>query len=185
MSLADQVAEAAPDAVLDRGQQKDKPLIIADRAHLHELMENAKRVGFDHCACLTAVDWPTEELENNEEWLGREIPEEGSGLMEVVYNLYSYEHKEHLAVQVWLPRDTQDCRVASVADIWRTANWHERETYDIYGVTFEGHPNHKRIFMPEDWDGHPGRKDYDISKEQFIYREDGEDRVTTDPGKGW
>jgi NADH-quinone oxidoreductase subunit C len=105
--------------------------------------------------------------------------------MEVVYNLYSYDHGEHLAVQVWVPREVDQCSVPTVSDLWAGANWHEREVFDLYGVTFEGHPDMKRIFMPEDWEGHPHRKDYDLGEQQYIYREDGIDKVTKDAGKGW
>ena len=213
MSLADEVAERAADAVIERGTQKDKPLIIAEPHELHRLMTVAREVGFDHLACLAAIDWPTEQIVKND-WLpafvrgvsqeapAEAAPDEGAegekapkavgggsgeprGRMEVVYNLYSYERKEHLAVQVWLERDLAKCKVASVADLWPGANWHEREAYDLYGVTFTGHPNLTRIFMPEGWKGHPGRRDYDLGKEQFIYRDGGEDLVTDDPGKGW
>lgn len=211
MSLADEVADALPEAVVERGDQNGTPLIVTDPEHLHELMATAKETGFDHLACLTAVDWPKDELEDNADWLGFEIerevedpgedeeetvteqtPSKGwelddvdDGLMEVVYNLYSYEDKEHLCVQVLVPRETEACQVPSVADLWKGANWHEREVYDLYGVTFDGHPDMRRIFMPEDWEGHPHRKDYDVSEQQYIYREGGVDKVTKDPGKGW
>lgn len=222
MSLADEVAERHPDAILERGMQKDKPLLVVSPEAIPRVMATARDLGFDHLACLTAVDFPTDELKKAE-WLPASVrgvpadepaaseeaadetedaPEEGEaqetpeetapepagepeGVMEVVYNLYAMAAKEHLAVQVFVPRALEACRVPSVAGIWAGADWHEREVYDLYGVTFTGHPNLTRIFMPEDWDGHPGRRDYDISVEQFIYREGTEDRVTKDPGKGW
>ena len=188
MSRADQVASAAGDAVLERGMQKDKPLLTCRAEGLRAIMEAAKEAGFDHLACLTGIDWPADQLAANAEWLGEGAHLEGKedGLVEVAYNLYSYDHKEHLAVQCWAPRDVAACKVPSVADLWPGADWHEREAYDLYGVTFDGHPNLKRIFMPEEWTGHPGRRDYDLGTEQFIYRDGaGEDRVTFDPGKGW
>lgn len=70
----------------------------------------------------------------------------------------SAEHPDEVRVKVFLPR--QDPRVASVYWIWKTADWQERETYDMYGIVFEGHPNLKRLLMPEDWVGWPLRKDY-------------------------
>lgn len=207
MSLADEVQAALPsDAILETGHQNDKPLIVTDPDHVHDVMATAQQTGFDHLACLTAVDWPLDELENNADWLGFETttetedgepeterhPSKGwsldeveDGLMEVVYNLYSYDEQDHLAVQVFVPRDLDACQVPSVADLWKGADWLEREVYDLYGVTFENHPDMKRIFMPEDWDGHPHRKDYDLTEQQYIYREGGVDKVTTDAGKGW
>jgi NADH-quinone oxidoreductase subunit C len=67
-------------------------------------------------------------------------------------------HKHWLIVKVPLPRDNP--RVASVEKVWKTADWHERETFDLLGVTFEGHHNLVRILCAEDWEGHPLRRDY-------------------------
>lgn len=67
-------------------------------------------------------------------------------------------HPEEVRIKVFLPRDNP--RVASVYWIWKSADWQERETYDMYGIIYEGHPNLKRILMPEDWVGWPLRKDY-------------------------
>lgn len=68
------------------------------------------------------------------------------------------DRPEELRVKVFLPRD--DARVPSMYWIWKTADWQERESYDMYGIVYEGHPNLKRILMPEDWVGYPLRKDY-------------------------
>lgn len=65
---------------------------------------------------------------------------------------------EELRLKVFLPRD--DARLPSVYWIWKTADWQERETYDMYGIIYEGHPHLKRLLMPEDWVGYPMRKDY-------------------------
>ncbi len=78
--------------------------------------------------------------------------------IEVVYHLYSTEHRHQLLLKVRVPRD--EPRVATVTGIWPGADWHERETYDLLGVVFEGHPNLRRIMMTDDWVGHPLRKDY-------------------------
>lgn len=81
-----------------------------------------------------------------------------SGEIEVLYHVYSQESHDDLALKVRVPRDT--ATVPSVTGIWDGANWHEREAYDLLGITFEGHPNLRRIMMTEDWIGHPLRKDY-------------------------
>jgi NADH-quinone oxidoreductase subunit C len=79
-----------------------------------------------------------------------------------VYHLYSYEHGHGLTLHVDLGRDP---RVRSVSDIWPAADWHEREAYDLMGIIYEGHPYPRRILLPEDWAGHPLRKDYVAPKE--------------------
>lgn len=79
-----------------------------------------------------------------------------------VYHIYSYEHGHGLVLHVDLGRAP---RVQSVADIWPAAEWHEREAYDLMGITYEGHPYLRRMLLPEDWAGHPLRKDYVAPKE--------------------
>ena len=81
--------------------------------------------------------------------------------LEVVYHLFSLEHRHRLTVKVALDRDADPPTVPSVAGLWSAADWHERECFDLYGVRFEGHPNLVRILCPDDWVGHPLRKDYE------------------------
>ena len=76
----------------------------------------------------------------------------------VVYHLYSMKLKHKLVLKVTVPKT--DPKVPSVEKIWKTADWHEREAYDLMGVQFEGHHNLIRILCPYDWEGHPLRKDY-------------------------
>jgi NADH-quinone oxidoreductase subunit C len=78
--------------------------------------------------------------------------------IEVVYHLFSYRHRHALVVKVGVPRDNP--RLATVSTIWRTAIWQEREIFDLLGVVFSDHPDLRRILLPEDWVGHPLRKDY-------------------------
>ena len=84
--------------------------------------------------------------------------------MEMVYNLYSIPYDLHLMVKTKLDRETPI--VPTVSDIWKTANWHEREIFDLLGIRFEGHPDLRRILLPSDWEGHPLRKD-DILQERY------------------
>jgi len=90
--------------------------------------------------------------------------------IEVVYHMSSITKKHTLVVKVKVPRWKNDQEgelpeVPSVADIWRTADWHEREVYDLSGIDFTGHPNLRRILCPEDWVGYPLRKDYKMPLE--------------------
>lgn len=79
---------------------------------------------------------------------------------EVNYHLFSTRHYNRLRLKVLLSDD--DPKVKSVVSVWKTANWHERETYDLVGVIFEGHPDLRRILLPSDFDGHALRKDYPL-----------------------
>lgn len=104
---------------------------------------------FDMLSCLTGID-------NGP----------AAGTMEVVYNLYSIPFNHHLMIKVTLAREKPE--IESVSHIWKTADWHEREIFDMYGVNFLNHPDLRRILMPADWEGHPLLKDY---KQQQYYRD--------------
>lgn len=93
---------------------------------------------------LTAVDWPERE----------------GGRFDVVYWLHRFEDEQRLRLLATVPGDDQP--IASVSPIWRTANWMEREAYDMYGIVFEGHPNLERILTWESFNGHPLRKDFPV-----------------------
>jgi NADH-quinone oxidoreductase subunit C len=82
---------------------------------------------------------------------------------EVVYQLFSLRHRHTLRVKAEVPEE--DAAIDSVVDIWAGADWHERECFDLFGITFKGHPDLRRILMPEDWEGHPLRKDYPLKSD--------------------
>jgi NADH-quinone oxidoreductase subunit C len=79
---------------------------------------------------------------------------------EIVYILVSLEHRMRLRLKVAL--DGSDARIRTVSDIWPAANWLEREVWDLFGIVFDGHPDPRRLLMPEDWEGYPLRKDYPV-----------------------
>ena len=83
---------------------------------------------------------------------------------EVVYHFYSLKHNGRLRVKI--PVSEDDCTVDSVSSLWKTANWYEREVWDLYGIKFKGHPDMRRILLYEEFKGHPLRKDYPINKRQ-------------------
>jgi NADH-quinone oxidoreductase subunit C len=98
------------------------------------------------------------------------LPEAKPKRFAMNYHLLSVsDEPRRLRVQTWLDEDEA---VASVVEIWPTADWHEREAWDMMGVRIEGHPNMKRILMDDDWDGHPLRKDYPIGGEPVRFSED-------------
>jgi NADH-quinone oxidoreductase subunit C len=79
----------------------------------------------------------------------------------LVYNLYSHKNHDRITLKTYLTSDTNPV-IDSVTPVWNTANWHEREIFDMMGVHFKGHPDLRRILMPGDWVGHPQRKDYPL-----------------------
>jgi len=79
---------------------------------------------------------------------------------ELIYILVSIVHRRRVRLKVRL--DGNDARVATVSDVWPAANWLEREVWDLFGIVFDGHPDPRRLLMPEDWDGYPLRKDYPV-----------------------
>nr|WP_255749818.1 NADH-quinone oxidoreductase subunit C [Pontibacter liquoris] len=104
---------------------------------------------FDFLSCLTGID-------NGPE----------AGTMEVAYTLYSIPYNHRLTLKVQVPRNTTPelpmPEVPTVSHIWRTADWHEREVFDMFGIYFKDHPDMRRILCAADWQGHPLRKDYQL-----------------------
>lgn len=92
---------------------------------------------------------------------------------EVIYHLYSIPKKHRLRLKVTIGADET---VPSVTSIWKSADWAEREAYDMFGIDFEGHPNLKRIYMPEEWEGFPLRKDYPLKGYKDRYNPFGEEK---------
>ena len=130
---------AIVEAFLDR---KQAILVIAADRLLEIARYSREEENFDLLTDLTAVDWPKREKR-----------------FDLVLNLYSFPKNERLRIKALLGENEP---VASVESVWPTANWLEREVYDMFGIVFEGHPNLKRLLLPEEWQGHPLRKDYDI-----------------------
>ena len=115
------------------------PQILAVAQHLRD----AADARFDYLSDLTATDWPPRK----------------QGRFDVVYCLYSTVHRHRVRVKVIVGEQDP---LASVTGIWPAANWLEREVWDMFGVGFTGHPDRRRILMPEDWQGFPQRKDYPL-----------------------
>ena len=119
------------------------PAAIAD---VGRFLKTESGLEFDCLSNLSGVDYPKREV------------------IEVVYHLYSYRHRHRFVLKVPAPRDNPV--VVSVAAVWSHAEWQEREVFDLLGVTFDGHPDLRRILMPEDWPGHPLRKDF-VEPEEY------------------
>lgn len=118
-------------------------VVPADRLlEVGRFLHDTPGAAFDYCSDVTAVDWPPRPKR-----------------FDVVYCLYSIRQRTRVRLKV---RAGENDPVPSVSSIWPSANWLEREVYDLFGVNFTGHPNRRRILMPDDWQGHPQRKDYPL-----------------------
>ncbi len=148
--LVEHVRPRLPDAVVARGQA----IASVDRAELLGALEALRadeRLRLDFFSGVTATDWPGREPRF---WLA--------------YELYSLEHRHRLRIKVGVPDG--DARVPSVTPLFPAANFHEREVFDLFGVAFDGHPDLRRILMPEGWDGHPLRKTEELGGVNTQYK---------------
>ena len=137
---------AIQDAIEDRKQS----ILIVDAAQLLEIAQYSRdQERFDLLEDLTAVDWPRREKR-----------------FDLVAQLYSFAHNTRLRLKAQIAASEE---AASLTAVWPTANWYEREIFDLFGIVFRGHPNLKRILLPDEWVGHPLRKDYDILQQDTAW----------------
>jgi len=135
--FGDAITEAKLEGVHD-------PFLRVAPGHIREValfLRDSEDLRFDALMCLSAVDYT-------------------KGKLGVVYHLHSMKWGHKITLKVDLTVDAPHCQ--SVESVWKTANWHEREAYDMIGVVFDGHPDLRRILMPYDWEGYPLRKDYQV-----------------------
>lgn len=142
------------------------PYVVVEPADLLEIcrfLRDDSKFRMELLNCISGVDY----LETDP----KKAPKAGfEPHLEVVYHFQSFTHRHRLVVKIILPRWKDNKvgelpEVPSVASLWATADWHEREVYDLSGVWFSGHPNLRRILTSEDWVGHPLRKDYEFPLE--------------------
>jgi NADH-quinone oxidoreductase subunit C len=136
-------------------ESRGQTVVYPTRDEYLPLMKQLSADGYEVCTDLCGVDYLT--------FPERGLPEGVAGeRFEVVVNLISMEHRTRLRVRVQVP--AADITVASLFDLWPGTEAMEREAYDMFGIEFAGHPDLSRILMPEDWDGHPLRKDYEVGR---------------------
>jgi len=144
--IVDKLKDKFSEAIVETNTEVLQPFVRVNKEALINVckfLNSNDELLFDYLMCLSGVDWKDS--------------------LEVVYHLYSMTYHHKIVLKVTLDRENP--RVASVSGIWATANWHEREAYDLFGIIFEGHPDLRRILLPEDWEGYPLRKDYVPQKE--------------------
>lgn len=136
--LKDRLREMLPESQCEEGAEWTTMTI--DPSPWEELAKALKKsLYLDYLFCVTAVDWRTH--------------------FTMVYHLTSTIHRQTLVIKVKLDRENP--KIRTVSDIWRTAEFHEREAFDLFGIEFTGHPDLRRLFMTDDWKGWPLRKDYE------------------------
>ena len=139
------VAEFDSAALVDGKFDRGELTLVIHPNLLRGVCEFLKvRRGYRFLSDVTAVDW---------------YPSEPR--FEVVYHLYCHQRRERLRLKCRLSGERPV--IASVTPVWSAANWYEREVFDLFGIRFEGHPHLRRILMPDDWQGHPLRKDYPVT----------------------
>lgn len=147
LQIAGRLKEEFPDSVLSTGEYKGQVSATIRKTDILKVcmfLRDAKDMSFNYLRDLTAVDYHGKR----------------DARFEVVYHLFSINNRNMIRLKV--PVEEQDCTIDSVCPVWSGANWHERECFDLFGINFKGHPDMRRILMPEDWEGHPLRKDYPV-----------------------
>lgn len=152
-----------PDSVIEAKEFRGDITVTIKKEDLLSIMQFLKddeELKFNHLASISGIDYlKMEDVE---------------GRLAVVYHLYSFKNSRRLAIKTFVSEDSLE--IDSVYSLWKTADWQEREIYDLFGITFKGHPLLKRIFLPEDFEGHPLRKDYPLKgrgeRSRFDYQEE-------------
>lgn len=151
------------DAVLRVHLFRGETTLVVEPTRIVEIMfylRNTVGLVFNFLSDISAVDYLNDLDDQHTERFG------------VSYHVYSMLYNRRIRVKVYLPEE--EPLVPTITSVWQAANWLEREIHDMMGIEFEGHPDPRRLLMPEDWDGHPHRRDYPLGKEtvQFSFNAD-------------
>lgn len=147
LAIAEKIKLQFPDDVLEVKEFRGQVSVTLKKAKILEIcryVHNDPELFFDYPVDLCGVDYSGEKANR----------------FAVVYHLYSIKHRHAIRLKAEVPGDNP--AIDSVVSVWAGVNWHEREAYDMYGIVFNGHPDLRRILLPEDWEGYPLRKDYPL-----------------------
>ena len=156
VEIARVLKEKFPEGVLDATEFRGQVSVHIDGKSLFGIcrfLRDAPEMDFDYLVDLCGMDYLDRKTVTG--------AGESSHRFEVVCHLYSIGKKHSLRLRARVPEE--DPKVKSLTPIWQGANWHERECFDMFGIVFEGHPDLRRILLPEDWEGYPLRKDYPVA----------------------
>jgi NADH-quinone oxidoreductase subunit C len=156
------------DVLLASGVLAGDEWITVPRERVRDALQALKAQGYESLAFLTCADH-----------LATPVTDPPPERYELVYQLRDMRGHRELRVRVYVPED--DPTAPSVQDIYAPANWDERETWDMFGIRFEGHPDLTRILMPDDWVGHPLRRDFPVGGEPVDFSDDHETWQTAPP----
>lgn len=146
--IAEKLRKKFPDDVLDSYEHLDQNGVLVKSDHILDVCRFLRdECGMNHLMCLCGVD--------NSKRKGICFER-----FEVVYQFYSIAEKQMLRLRAQVPED--DCSIESITSLWIGADWLERECYDLMGIHFDSHPDLRRILTPDDWEGHPLRKEYPL-----------------------
>ncbi len=155
LKIAEKIKERFPEQVKEIREFRGQVSVTLKRDRILEIcrwLHDDPELNFDYLKDLCGVDY-----------LGKKPVR-----FEVVYTLYSMKHRHMIRLKAEVPEE--DPSIDSVITVWRGADWHERECYDMFGIVFKGHPDLRRILLPEDWEGHPLRKDYPEAGPEMEWR---------------
>jgi len=145
-SIAEKIKERFPDEFVEAREHRGQLAVMVKKGRIVEIcrfLHDDQDLAFNHITDVTAVDYPNDEER-----------------FEVVYHFYSIPKNQRIRLKARVREE--DCAIDSVSGIWQGANFMERETYDLMGIRFNGHPDLRRILLTDDFDGHPLRKDYPV-----------------------
>jgi len=144
--IPQKLKEKFPSTEFEVSDYRDELTIKFDKKNIVEVcsfLKSESEFEFSWCSDVTAVDWATRK-----------------NRFTVIYNIFSMKHNFRLRLKCDV--DESDCSVNSVSSVWKAANWQERETYDMYGIKFNNHPDLRRMYMPEEFEYYPLRKDFPL-----------------------
>lgn len=161
-----------PEDIVDVVEFRDETTLVVKAESIVSVMRYLRDTNgliYNYLSDISAVDYyePSGGYGNRPERFG------------VSYHLYSMLYNRRIRVKVYLSEE--DLRIASIVPVWPAANWLEREIFDMMGVQFDGHPDMRRVLMPQDWDGHPHRRDYPLGYEQPMFSFNVEDIMKHKP----
>jgi NADH-quinone oxidoreductase subunit C len=144
--ILNQLRASLPNVQVETSEFKDELTLQVQKKDIVDVckvLKNDSELKFVHCEDVTAIDWARRK-----------------NRFTIVYHIFSLKNKFRLVVKADV--DESDCNIDTVSSVWRSANWPERETYDMYGIHFNNHPDLRRMYMPEEFEYHPLKKDFPV-----------------------